>query len=122
MYTTLESPAQPNYSLGPPYTNYSQPPYHNYRPYTSDILTTPPTYTGFHRTDNHPQPFAYEGLSKFGCHVWLRQAHLCICRPDKSAHQSVRCQWSGIQGGLWRYLCPLGCISRFAKYVGLAII
>ena len=68
MYTTLESPAQPNYSLGPPYTNYSQPPYHSsYRPpYSSDILTPPPSYTsGFHRPESHPQPFAYDGLSKF---------------------------------------------------------
>ena len=69
MYTTLETPAQPNYSLGPPYTNYSnQPPYYNYRHglhYTSDILTPPAsTYTGFHRADSHPQPFPYDGLSK----------------------------------------------------------
>ena len=66
MYTTLESPAQPNYSLGPPYTNYSQPPYYNYRPhYTSDILNPPASsYTGFHRADSHHQPFAYDELSK----------------------------------------------------------
>ena len=66
LYTTLETPVQPNYSLGPPYTNYSQPPYYNYRPhYTSDILNPPASsYTGFHRADSHHQPFAYDELSK----------------------------------------------------------
>ena len=81
MYTTLETPAQPNYSLGPPYTSYSQAPYYNYRAgphYTSDILTTPAsTYTGFHRADSHPQPFAYDGLSKF-LFVFTFSSQKCI--------------------------------------------
>lgn len=107
MYTTLETPAQPSYSLGPPYTNYNQPPYYNYRPhYTSDILTPPAsTYTGFHRADSHPQPFAYDALSKFIGRgrggVWSLQELVNVhyflsvmCRPDKPSHQSVRCQWS----------------------------
>ena len=64
MYTTLETPPQTNYNLGPPYTNsFSQPPYYNYRHYSSDILSSASSY-GFNRGEtSHPQPFSYDGLS-----------------------------------------------------------
>ena len=71
MYTTLETPTQPNYNLGPPYTNtFGQAPYYNYRHYSGDVVSSASSY-GFHRADGHPQPFNYDGLSKT-CRVWER--------------------------------------------------
>ena len=74
LYTTLEtpSPAQPSYSLGPPYTNsFSQAPYYNYRHYTSDILSSASSY-GFHRSDSLQQPYSYDGLS-MRCELLVRR-------------------------------------------------